>query len=414
MLIDRERKHANSESAFSPYDAASSLAAADNSANRSANHETEVGSPITRLWWTALDGVGHSLPALLASLKRSSRVDHIVQHVKRDLLGARVALTPEEGEGYLEFTRIRNDIQIVASNLVYKNPRFDLVPGDGLIQFHFIISGDLTLAVSQTESLRLNRPSLLLWAQSQGIQVPEWIPASAHERKVVIGVRPGFLVDHLLTSIDDMPSSLQPFITNPRGKLNYCQFNLTAHMLELAAKLFANPFDGPLALVHTEAVTLELLCAAVGNFSASPAPNREHTERELRCLQAARNSLTRQLASAPTIRQLAKSVGMAETALTTGFKALYGETIFEFSLRCRMQHALSLLRDEHWSVDKVSDAVGYSHSTSFATAFRRHFGMRPIDARGVQTQSDVRWKRRSDDSAVRWTVRDAEYIADAV
>jgi AraC-like DNA-binding protein len=49
-----------------------------------------------------------------------------------------------------------------------------------------------------------------------------------------------------------------------------------------------------------------------------------------------------------------------------------------------MQHALMLLRDRQWSVDKVSDAVGYSHSTSFATAFRRHFGMRPIDLRHVK------------------------------
>jgi AraC-like DNA-binding protein len=76
---------------------------------------------------------------------------------------------------------------------------------------------------------------------------------------------------------------------------------------------------------------------------------------------------------------------MAETALTRGFRAVYGETIFDFSHRCRMQHALILLRDQHWSVDKVSDAVGYRHSTSFATAFRRHFGMRPIDVRHAKS-----------------------------
>jgi AraC-like DNA-binding protein len=76
---------------------------------------------------------------------------------------------------------------------------------------------------------------------------------------------------------------------------------------------------------------------------------------------------------------------MAETALTKGFKAVYGETILDFSLHCRMQHALALLRDRHWSVDRVSDAVGYSHSTSFATAFRRQFGVRPIDVRRLKS-----------------------------
>ncbi|MBL8265364.1 MAG: helix-turn-helix domain-containing protein, partial [Steroidobacter sp.] len=35
----------------------------------------------------------------------------------------------------------------------------------------------------------------------------------------------------------------------------------------------------------------------------------------------------------------------------------------------------------HWSVDRASEAVGYSHPSTFATAFRRHFGMRPVDAK---------------------------------
>jgi AraC-like DNA-binding protein len=93
----------------------------------------------------------------------------------------------------------------------------------------------------------------------------------------------------------------------------------------------------------------------------------------------------RQLAPAPTIQKLARSIGMAEAAMTKGFKAVYGETILDFSLHCRMQCALTLLRDRHWSVDRVSDAVGYSHSTSFATAFRRHFGVRPIDVRRLKS-----------------------------
>jgi AraC-like DNA-binding protein len=44
------------------------------------------------------------------------------------------------------------------------------------------------------------------------------------------------------------------------------------------------------------------------------------------------------------------------------------------------------MRDQSWSVVKVSEAVGYSHSTSFTTAFRRHFGIRPIDVRRVKSR----------------------------
>ena len=77
---------------------------------------------------------------------------------------------------------------------------------------------------------------------------------------------------------------------------------------------------------------------------------------------------------------------MSKSTLTKGFKAVFGETIFDFSLGCRMRHALTLMRDQSWSVDKAGEAIGYAHPTSFTTAFRRHFGMRPIDVRRVKSR----------------------------
>ena len=76
-----------------------------------------------------------------------------------------------------------------------------------------------------------------------------------------------------------------------------------------------------------------------------------------------------------------KTISAVFDKLGPGFKAVFGETIFDFSLRCRMQHALQLLRDERTQVARVAEAVGYRHQTSFATAFRRHFGLRPKDVR---------------------------------
>jgi AraC-like DNA-binding protein len=336
---------------------------------------------------TIFAGPGRTLADAFANLEQSPQVERLCRHPQRDLVAARVSLTPEEGEGYWELTRIRNDFYVILWNFLYKNPRFEIIPGDGLVQFNFKISGDLTLAVSRTEPLRFNRPSLLVWAQSAGIDINEWTAPRAHERMISISVRPEFLVDHFMTSTVDMPPQLQAFISNPCGRFGYCLLPLTAEMFGVANKLINNPLSGKLALVYTEALTLELLCTAVSGFCALPAKqSEEYTDRTLKCLQKARGLLMRQLAPAPKIRQLARAAGMAETALTRGFKAVYGQTVFEFSLCCRMQHALMLLRDRHWSVDKVSEAVGYSHSTSFATAFRRHFGMRPIEVRHIKAK----------------------------
>lgn len=361
------------------------------SANRKPDAAAEKWTQSEGLFRTLLAGPGHTLADAFANLERAPHIVRMSRHVKRDLLGARVTLAPEEGEGYWELTRIRNDLFVIVENFAYKNPRIELVPGDGLVQFNFKVSGDLTLAVSRTEPLRFNRPSLLIWAQPTGVNIKEWTGPSAYERNVAISIHPEFLAEHFLTSIDNVPEQLKAFVASKGAKLNYCQLPLTARMFDAATRLINNPFTESLALVYTEALTLELLCAAVGSFcTLSDEPSAEYTERELKCLHTARDILMREFSPPPTIRKLARSVGMAETTVTRAFKAVFGETVFDFSLRCRMQHALSLLRDKRWSVARVSEAIGYTHPTSFATAFRRQFGMRPIDVRYVKAATSAR------------------------
>jgi AraC family transcriptional regulator, transcriptional activator of the genes for pyochelin and ferripyochelin receptors len=337
------------------------------------------------LFRSVLAGPGHTLADVFAKLERVPQVERVLRHAKRDLLSARVSLPSEEGEGYWEFTRIRDEIYVVVANFAYKDRRVEFVPGDGLIQFNFKLSGDMTLAVNPAEPLRWNRPSLLVWAQPQGVDTSEWTAASARERYITISVRPEFLTDHLSTSGAELPKRLPAFLSG--AKIEYCQLPLSPLMFEVASRLIDNPLPGALGLVMTEALALELLCSAVHGFCAPAGPPAEgYSERELRCLHAARRILMRQFAPVPTIGALARSIGMAESALTRTFKCVFGQTIFDFSLGCRMQHALTLIRDRRCSVAQVSEAVGYAHPTSFTTAFRRHFGIRPMDVRHVRSR----------------------------
>ena len=198
------------------------------------------------LFRTVLAGPGHTLADAFANLERAPHVERVSRHSRRDLLGARISLAPEEGEGYWEFTRVRDEIFVVIENFAYKDPRLELVPGDGLVQFNFRLSGDLTLAVSRTEPLRLNRPALLVWNQPHGLDVSEWTAPSAHERGVAISIRPAFLIDHFLPSIVEVPAQLQAFVAGNLRQINYCHLPLSAQMFELATKLVNNSFAGTL------------------------------------------------------------------------------------------------------------------------------------------------------------------------
>jgi AraC-like DNA-binding protein len=332
---------------------------------------------------TALAGAGCSLADAFANLERTPEVQQITRHPLRNLIGARLAVKPEEGQGYWDLTQIGDDLYVVVLNFAYKDPRVEILPGDGLIQFYFKLCGDLTMEVSRTEPLRLNRPSLLVYSQPAGLDLQEWTAPSVHERSVAITLRPQFLLENFLTSAVDAPPQLRALISASPNQLRYCQFPLTTAMFEIATRLVDNPYTGILSLLYTEALAIELLCSAVAGFSTlGGSPSKEYSEADLRCLHAARNLLTKQLSPPPTIRQIARSVGMNETYLKRGFRAVFGETLFAFSVRCRMQQALALLvREPRLPVARVAEAVGYSHQTSFATAFRRHFGVCPKDTR---------------------------------
>jgi hypothetical protein len=58
-------------------------------------------------------------------------------------------------------TQIGEDVYVIIENFAYKDPRVELVPGDGLVQLYFKLAGNLTMSVSRTEPLRLNRPTSL-------------------------------------------------------------------------------------------------------------------------------------------------------------------------------------------------------------------------------------------------------------
>jgi AraC-like DNA-binding protein len=350
-----------------------------------AKHEYDYRGEVLRhkgLFRTLMAGRGRTLVDAFENLEKFASAEGLAKHPRRNLLGARLNLAPDEGEGHWRFAQIDRDVYVVIADLAYKDLREEVVPGEGMIQFFFTLAGDMSLGFTQPEPLRINRPSLLVFHQPKGVDFKEWIPPNASERWVAITLSPQFLIDHVCGSFAEVSPQLQSFISENPDKLAYCQLSLSAPMLELATKLVNNPYAGSLGLLYTEAVALELLCVAVASFASfHNRPSDQYSERELRCLHAARDLLLKQMAPVPTTRLVARRVGLNETTLKRGFRVIFGETVFEFSLRCRMQHALALIRDQRQPVARVAEAVGYSHQTSFATAFRRHFAVRPRDVR---------------------------------
>lgn len=78
-----------------------------------------------------------------------------------------------------------------------------------------------------------------------------------------------------------------------------------------------------------------------------------------------------------TLQDLAKKIGTNEFLLKSGFKTIFGTTVFGCIHHLRMTQARKLLLEQKLTVSQVSDMAGYKNPQHFSTAFKKKFGFVP-------------------------------------
>ncbi|MGF6768280.1 AraC-like DNA-binding protein [Paraburkholderia sp. GAS199] len=165
------------------------------------------------------------------------------------------------------------------------------------------------------------------------------------------------------------------------------QMRLTRDAVQAIEQLLASTHAGVRELLFVEAKCMEILYASVGVWIDSlqhGAQDVTLSARDLMLMERARTLIDADLQKNLTIPDLARAVGTNASKLKRAFKLLHGVTVFEYSLRRRMEEALRLLVDERQAVGQVAAAVGYQHQTSFTTSFRDFYGFAPKDARQLR------------------------------
>ncbi len=81
----------------------------------------------------------------------------------------------------------------------------------------------------------------------------------------------------------------------------------------------------------------------------------------------------------PTIKEIAKYVGLSESKLKKQFKIIYGKSIYQYGQYLRVKEAQRLLSTKKYNVTEVALKVGYTNITHFANAFKKYHGIKPIE-----------------------------------
>lgn len=126
-----------------------------------------------------------------------------------------------------------------------------------------------------------------------------------------------------------------------------------------------------------ESKALELLAVLIDDIELMSQARAPFGPRDLERLEKARRLLLERMSDPPSLHELARQVGLNEVKLKTGFRSLFGATVFGYLRAQRMESARRLLVQRGSSVTEVALRVGYTNPSKFAAAFRKHFGFAP-------------------------------------
>lgn len=153
-----------------------------------------------------------------------------------------------------------------------------------------------------------------------------------------------------------------------------------------AAEAFLDlPSPGSLTeRVAFEHRALGLLAACLGaGAEARPAADRTQPASSRGTIATSiRQLIDRRLNSGLSIsvQTLAQQLHLSTSTLQRRFKRAYGMSVIEYARMYRLNQAKRALVFGNASIQEAAGIGGYDHASNFTTAFRRQFGMTPLQA----------------------------------
>lgn len=98
---------------------------------------------------------------------------------------------------------------------------------------------------------------------------------------------------------------------------------------------------------------------------------------DIKQIYRVRDALVLQVDTPPALEQLAKDAGMSVSKLGRLFRQVFGESVYHYYQKIRMQQAAYLLREQHLSVAEVGYQLGFTNLSHFSRLFEKHIGVKP-------------------------------------
>ncbi|MEZ2440288.1 helix-turn-helix domain-containing protein [Chitinophaga sp. RCC_12] len=286
----------------------------------------------------------------------------------------RVYLPESLGDGYIQEIQLRQGLSLCMHRYILKEEfslkRLESAGPSKMLTLRF----DSRKVVWETgqQATHLFAPGCEAELGTGNFFTEIFFPAQQEIYFLVINVARELLVELLHLSVEEA-TLRNRLLTNPSFVVNV----LMSGEMESTLKDFSSiTLGSPFYLLRYQVKALELIYLLFAKITervneAEVAISRADADK----LFKARSIILKDLSVAPQLIDLSKKIAMSPTKMKMLFRQIFGDSIYNYFQRARMNEAAKLLKN--FSVSETGYRLGFTNMSHFSRLFEKYFKTKP-------------------------------------
>lgn len=314
-----------------------------------------------------------------------------------DRYSLRTYLPESEGQGYWDLYRLTKNMFVMVADCEYTQAKWLGTPDPGFFKIRLLRTGTL---ITQQKSVLLDAPGGMLAIFPTHGESGYYV-APGVCKLVILHCRLDSVTDELGLDAESVPSVLAlPNADDAALPTIVRKLQMTPRLVNAMSDVLDSRdlYSPSLRNCFVEARSREILASVMQSLIEKPEIDTSPggiSRRERHRIMDAQEIIRANLGDLPTIADLSKMVGINRTKLKSGFKAVVGCTIGDFTRQKQMEEAAQMLQSGEYAISEIGYSVGYRHPANFSYAFKRFYGCLPSEMRKQARQDSSYQERRS-------------------
>lgn len=241
-----------------------------------------------------------------------------------------------------------------------------------------LLSGRLQISVGGGRGREVCGPTVLLIRSAADAARDQVFAANAPIRYLIVQMNESVLGAEMTDALDRSFAAIGGAGHNG-AQLASCPASRAVQVL--VSQITSCPIRGPERKLYLCGKAMQLVALVLSSCTAQAGDaDSRLAARDVERIRKARDLLVASMREPPSLDSLAQQVGLNVRKLSSGFRQVYGASVFGFLQEYRLEQAYKLISTSEMGVSEAACHVGYG-AAHFATIFRKRFGVSPSSLR---------------------------------